>query len=85
MAADTEQEAKMYAECPDVCACLTRNPEHSEVAFFIKFQQFRFMDSANTKLPLHSRNEWRTLEESSCEGLQSTRKSSRIGKCRVQA
>jgi hypothetical protein len=53
---NTEKEAEMYAECPDVSTGLTRDPEHSEVALFIELQQFRFMNGAYTKLPLHSRD-----------------------------
>ncbi len=44
MTANTEKEAKMYAECPNVSTGLTRDPEHGEVALFIKLQKFRFMD-----------------------------------------
>jgi hypothetical protein len=71
--ANAEKEAEMYAECPDVSTGLTRDPKHSEVAFFIELQQFRFMNGAYTKLPFHSRDERRTLEEGSRKGLQSTR------------
>ena len=73
MTANTEKEAEMYAECPDVSTGLTRDPEHSEVALFIELQQLRFMDGAYAKLPFHSRDERRTLEEGSRKGLQSTR------------
>jgi len=71
--ANAEKEAEMYAECPDVSTGLTRDPEHSEVALFIELQQLRFMNGAYTKLPFHSRDERRTLEEGSRKGLQSTR------------
>jgi len=71
--ANTEKEAKVHAECPDVSTGLTRDPEHSEVALFIKLQQLRFMDGAYTELSFHSRDERRTLEEGSRKGLQSTR------------
>jgi hypothetical protein len=70
---NTEKEAKMHAECPDVSTGLTGDPEHCEVALFIKLQQLRFMNGAYTKLPFHGRDERRTLEEGSREGLQSTR------------
>ncbi len=73
MTANTEKEAEMYAKCPDVSTGLTRDPEHSEVALFIELQQLRFMNGAYTKLSFHSRNERRSLEEGSCEGLQGTR------------
>lgn len=85
MTANTEKEAEVYTECPNVSTSLTRDPEHGEVAFFIKLQKLRFMNGAYAKLPLHSRYERRTLEEGSRKSLQSTRKSGRIGECRVQA
>ena len=73
MTANTENEAEMYAEGPNVSTGLTRDPEHSKVALFIKLQQLRFMNSAYTKLAFHSRDERRALEEGPRKGLQSTR------------
>ena len=73
MTANTEKEAKMYAECPNVSTGLTRDPEHGEVALFIKLQKLRFMDGAYTELPFHSRYERGTLEECPSKSLQSTR------------
>ena len=85
MTANTEKEAEMYTECPNVSTSLTRDPEYGEVAFFIKLQKLRFMDSAYAKLTFHSRDERRTLEEGPRKSLQSTRKSDRIGERRVQS
>jgi len=82
--ANTKKEAKMYTECPDVSTGLARDPENSEVALFIELQQLRFMNGAYTKLPFHSRDERRTLEEGSCKGLQSTRECDGIWECGVQ-
>jgi hypothetical protein len=71
--ANAENEAEMYAECPDISTGLTRDPEHTEVTLFIELQQLRFMDGAYTKLPFHSRYKRRSLKEGSRKGLQSTR------------
>jgi len=83
--ANTEKEAKMYAECPNVSTGLTRDPEHGEVALFIKLQKLRFMDGAYSELPFHGRDKRWSLEERSRKGLQSTGKSGRIGECGMQA
>jgi hypothetical protein len=36
--ANAENEAEMYAECPDISTGLTRDPEHREVTLFIELQ-----------------------------------------------
>lgn len=43
------------------------------------------MNSTNTKLTLYGGDEWWTLEERACQGLESARKGGRVGKSRMQA
>lgn len=43
------------------------------------------MDSTDTKLTLHGRDEWGTLEERACQSLESAREGGGVGKSRVEA
>lgn len=71
---DAEQKTQVHAESTDVGSGLAAHPEHAELPLIVKLVQLALVDGSNTELTLDSRNERRSLEKSSGEGLKSTRK-----------
>lgn len=49
-----QQEAKVYAERPDVCPRLTRDPEDGQIALSIVLVELGAVNAANSELPLDS-------------------------------
>lgn len=64
---DTQQKAQMHAQSTNVRPSLTTDPKHSQFTLIIEFEEFTFVNSANSQLPFHCADEGRTLEEGSRE------------------
>lgn len=63
----------MNAERPDISSRFTANPEDSQVTIIVEFVKLALVDGTDTELSLDRRNQWRPLEESSSQGLESPR------------
>jgi hypothetical protein len=68
---DTEEETKVNTESTDVGTSLTADPEDTKVTLVIELVQLALVDGTDTELTLDSRDERRTLEERTSQGLQS--------------
>jgi hypothetical protein len=75
MATHTQQQPQVNAERPDIGSSLTRDPKHSQIPLLIKLEQLGFVHGTNAELALHSRDQRRTLEEGTGQGLE------RSGEC----
>ena len=78
MTPNTQKESKVHTQSTDVSAGLTVHPEYSEISLLIKFKEFGLINSSDTKLTLHSWDEWRTLKKSTSKCLQRPGKCSRV-------
>jgi hypothetical protein len=67
---DTQQETKVDTECTDVGTSLARNPEDTELSLIVELVEVALVDGSDTELSLDGRDERRTLEESTSEGLK---------------
>lgn len=74
--ADTEKETEMDAKGSDIGTGLARNPEDTEVTVIVELDELGLVNGADTKLALDGRNQRRSLEEGTGEGLQGRGKSS---------
>lgn len=77
--AHAQNQPQMHAQGSDIRASLAGDPEHGEVALFIKFEQLGFVDGPNAKLTFYGGDEGRALEEGAGEGLERTGQGRRIG------
>uniref|UniRef100_A0A0E0H4Q7 DUF3615 domain-containing protein n=1 Tax=Oryza nivara TaxID=4536 RepID=A0A0E0H4Q7_ORYNI len=68
MRADTEQQAKVDTERPDIRPGLAGDPEHSKVSLGIVLEQLALIDSPHPELPLHGGDEREALEDGACNG-----------------
>jgi hypothetical protein len=68
---DTEEETKVNTESTDVGTSLTADPEDTKVTLVIELVELALVDGTDTELTLDSRDERRTLEERTSQGLQS--------------
>ena len=68
--ANAEEETKMDAEGSDIGTGLARNPEDTEMTVVVELDELRLVDGTNTKLALDGRDQGRSLEESTSEGLE---------------
>lgn len=71
VSANTEQKTQVDTEGTDVGTSLTADPEDTEVAVIVKLVEVALVDGTDTELTLNGRDQGRTLEESTGEGLQS--------------
>ena len=70
MRANTTQTTQVHAQRPDVCSRLAADPEYTEVAVVVKLDELALVDGSDSELTLDGRDERRTLEESTGEGLE---------------
>jgi len=68
----SKEEAEVKAESTDVGTRLAADVEDAEIALKIKFEELVLVDGSHTELTLDGRDERRTLEESTGEGLDGT-------------
>jgi hypothetical protein len=68
----SQEQTKMYAKCSDVCSCFAADPEDTKVPIIVKFVELGLMDCSDTELAFDGGDQRRTLEESTCEGFEST-------------
>lgn len=64
----------MYTEGTDICSSLTANPEDTEVALVVEFQELELVDGTDTELTLDGRDQGRALEKRTSQSLHSTMK-----------
>jgi hypothetical protein len=69
---NTEQQTQVNTESTDVGTSLTADPEDTEVALIVELVQLALVDGTDTELTLDGRDQGRTLEESTSEGLEGT-------------
>lgn len=69
MAANTEEETEVNAQGTDVGTGLAAHPEDGEVAVVVKLNQLRLVDCSDAQLALDGRDQRRSLEEGTSEGL----------------
>jgi hypothetical protein len=67
---NTEQQTQVNTESTDVGTSLTADPEDTEVALIVELVQLALVDGTDTELTLDGRDQGRTLEKSTSEGLQ---------------
>lgn len=68
-----QQETQVDTQCPDVCSCLTADPEDGQVPLVVKLQQLGLVDGPDPQLTLHGRDERGPLEEGSGQGIDGLR------------
>jgi len=61
----------MDTEGSNISSSFARNPEDSHVSLLVILDELALIDSSNSEFLLDSRDEWRSLEDSSSECLQS--------------
>lgn len=71
VATNTEKETQVNTECSDVGTSLTADPEDTEVSVVIELDELALVDGSDTELTLNGRDQRRTLEERTGEGLKS--------------
>jgi len=71
--ADSEKKTEVDTEGTDVGTGLARDPEDTELALVVELVKLALVDGSDTQLSLDGRDERRTLEESTSQGLKSTR------------
>ena len=69
VATNTKQKTEMHTQRTDVCASFTTDPENSEMAVIVKFEQLRLIDCTDAKLALDGRNQGRALKQGTRERL----------------
>jgi hypothetical protein len=82
VASDPQKQSKVNTEGTDVGTSLTGHPENAQVPVVVELVQLQLVDGTNTQLTLNGRDERRTLEKSTGQGLQSLKKKKkdRIGR-----
>lgn len=70
---DTKQETEVHAESTDVGSSFAAYPEHTKLSLIVKLVKLALVDRSDTQLSLDSRDERRSLEESTSKGFQRTR------------
>jgi hypothetical protein len=68
--ADTQQQSQVDTEGSDVGSRLTRDPKDTQVSLLVVLQHLGFVDRSDTELTLDGRDERRSLEQSSGQGLE---------------
>lgn len=68
---DTKEKTQVHAKSTDIGTSLTADPEDTEVALIVKLDELALVDSSDTELTLDGRDQRRTLEQSTSEGLES--------------
>lgn len=74
MTTNTEQQTQVDTESTHVGTGFAANPEDTEMAIVVVFDQLAFVDSSYTQLALDGGNKWRTLEQSASQGFDRLRK-----------
>ena len=67
---NTEEETKVDAEGSDIGTGLAGNPEDTEMTVIVELDELRLVNGTDTKLALDGRDQRRSLEESTGEGLE---------------
>jgi hypothetical protein len=71
---NTEEKTKVHAEGTDVGSGFAADPEDTELPLVVKLVEVALVDGTDTKLTLNGRDQRRTLEKRTGEGLESARK-----------
>jgi hypothetical protein len=71
---NTEEKTKVHAEGTDVGSGFAADPEDTELPLVVKLVEVALVDGTDTKLTLDGRDQRRTLEKRTGEGLESARK-----------
>jgi hypothetical protein len=61
----------MHTQSSDIGTGLAAHPENTKMTIIVKFEKLAFVDCTHAKLTLDGRDERRTLEERTSQGLQS--------------
>lgn len=69
---NTKEETKVHAKSSDIGTSLTADPEDTQVAVIVEFDELALVDGSDTELTLNGRDQRRTLEQSTSEGLEGT-------------
>lgn len=64
MPTDTQQQPEMNTQSSNVRPCFARDPEDGQMALIVKFNELAFVNCSDTKLSLDSRDQRRSLEQS---------------------
>jgi hypothetical protein len=70
--ADTKKKTQVNTESTDVGTSFTADPEDTEVALVVELITGALVNCTDTELALDGRDQGRTLEQSTSEGLKST-------------
>ena len=71
MRTNTEQKTQMDTKGSDVGSGFTADPEDTKVPLVVELVKLAFVNCPDTKLTLNSRDQWRPLEKSSSQCLES--------------
>lgn len=61
----------MYAQSTYVSSSLAAHPENTHLFLFVKLNKLALVDGSNSEITLDGSNDWRSLEQSSTQSLQS--------------
>ena len=67
---DTEQQTQVHAQGTDISTSLAADPENTEVAVVVEFDELALVDGSDTELALDGRDQGRTLEQSTGQRLE---------------
>lgn len=73
MRTNPKKQTKMDAQCPNVCAGFTADPENTEMTVVVKLDQLALIDGADAQLSLDGRDDRRSLEECASKVLNRSR------------
>lgn len=80
---DTEEQAHVHTERPDIRSSFTRDPKDGEVPVVVEFDEFAFVDCADTELPLDGGDEGGALEKGTGEGFNDLLNWASVSQCPV--
>lgn len=67
---DTEQQTQVHAQGTDISTSLAADPENTEVAVVVELDELALVDGSDAELALDGRDQGRTLEQSTSQGLE---------------
>ena len=71
MRTSSQKETQVDAKSSNVCSSFAIEPDNAQVALAVELEQLAGVDGAHSKSFLHSRDQRRSLEESSRKSLNS--------------
>lgn len=71
MRAHSQKQSQVHTESSDVGASFTAHPKDAEMTIVVKFVQLAFVDGSDTELSLDGGDQWRSLEQSTSQCLES--------------